>query len=120
MTEERKPRSRLSRVMLILSVVVVSLVLLVVGGMFILVADSGIEAVVEGWYQVRPGFLAIKWATAILIIVRWRQIAHWLGDRLELADEEILRLEGLRWRVFGVLAVLELFIGQNLLGHILA
>ncbi|MDN3519021.1 histidine kinase [Aquisalimonas lutea] len=62
-------------------------------------------------------YLALwRWAAIALVAAAWPSIARWLARGR--ADDESERLVRFRWRITEWLIVLEIVLGQNLLGRL--
>ncbi|WP_018871523.1 MULTISPECIES: hypothetical protein [unclassified Thioalkalivibrio] len=64
-----------------------------------------IEWMLAGW----------RWVLIAVVVFGWRYWVSWLGGHLP--HEAQRRLVDARWRVAGWLVILEILLGQNLLGH---
>ena len=62
---------------------------------------------------------AIKWAGMIVLIWQWDSVIRWVARRQRMSAAYRAYLLQLRWRVAGALVILEILIGQNLLGRLL-
>ncbi len=112
----QQPKRR--RGLLLLIVFTSGLFACVAGVVLLLINAYGIERVTAEWAQIRPYVVAAKWSAMLLAVIRWPSLARWLGQRFGMAPEEVRRLEGMRWRLAAALIVLELFLGQNLIGRL--
>jgi len=76
---------------------------------------SSLTAVSERVDRLRPQLGGLRLALIGALVVVW----PWLSSLTSRADDEVTRARwmALRWRVVGWLLVIELVIGQNLLGR---
>ena len=114
--ENKRPR----RTVVLITVFVASLFAFVTGFVLLLINTYGLESVSAEWAAIRPYVLVAKWSAMILLIVRWRSVVAWAGQRFQLDPETVARLEAMRWRAATALAVIEVFIGQNLFWRLAA
>lgn len=56
-----------------------------------------------------------RWLLIVIVVGGWRYWVHWLGGHLPPESKE--RLVDARWRIAGWLVILEILLGQNLLGR---
>ena len=118
MTEQEDgfdPR-RARRRLLLLSVTAFAAVALV---MLALIQIYGYEAVRDGWDDMAPVVIAIKWGGMAVLIWQWDDIIAWVAKRQRMSNGYRDYLLGIRWRVAIALVVLEVLFGQNLLAHLL-
>ena len=85
--------------------------------MTVLIQLFGFEAVQEGWAAIQPAVRAIKWAGMIVLIWQWDPFIRWVAQRQCMSAAYRAYLLQLRWRVAGALVILEILIGQHLLGR---
>ena len=87
--------------------------------MLVLIERYGFESVRRGWDQIQPAVRAVKWAGLIVLIWQWDTFIRWVARRQRMSTAYRDYLLRLRWRVAGVLVILEILFGQNLLAHLL-
>ncbi len=76
-----------------------------------------IQVRIEGMKSI---FAGIRWLLIVLITATWPSIINSL-HRLNWIDQaQKIVMRGQRWRVMAWLVVIELMLGQNLLGQVLA
>lgn len=76
-----------------------------------------IQVRIEG---MKPIFAGIRWFLIILITVTWPTIINNLHRLKRIDEAQRVAMRGQRWRVMAWLVVIELMLGQNLLGQVLA
>lgn len=93
---------------------------LTAGVLLAFIAAFGIDKVERTWSHITPYAQALKWSLMILLVLRWNSLAECLRGRFSFTTEEVAALKQVRWRAAIALLLMELFIGQNLLGRLLA
>lgn len=61
-------------------------------------------------------FLAIRATLFVSLVALWPKLIEWGSVHYKLSDIQAERMHALRWRVALWILLLELFIGQNILG----
>ena len=118
MTQQERPFDprRARRRLLLLSVALFAVVAVV---MLTLIQLYGYEAVRDGWGDMAPVVIAIKWGGMAVLIWQWDDIIAWVAERQRMSTSYRDYLLGMRWRVAIALVILEVLFGQNLLAHLL-
>ena len=81
------------------------------------VALSSVSAVESELDRLRPLLTAARWAAIGFVALLWPLVIGRLHRGGRLNEHQHAMLLGLRWRVVAWLAVIELVLGQNLIGR---
>lgn len=81
------------------------------------VALSSLAAVAQRVTELKPLLGAVRLGLIALLAMLWPWVSDWLCKKRH-SQLSIAESNHLRWRVVGWLLVVELLIGQNLLGHL--
>ena len=107
---------RARRHLLLLSITLFAAVALVI---LMLIQLYGYQAVRDGWDDMAPVVIAIKWGGMAVLVWRWHDIITWAARRQRMSADYRVYLLGMRWRVAIAIVILEVLFGQNLLAHLL-
>jgi hypothetical protein len=70
--------------------------------------------------MMQPIFTVIRFLVIVLVALSWPAITRALHRSGRVDEAKAARLLSLRWRIVAWLVVIELMLGQNLLGRLLA
>jgi len=101
-------------------VITLVLAVIVAIGMGVWQHRVGFTATGDAIANAKPYFLLFRLVAAAVLIGGWTYWMHYLARTKDWSDAHLQHAIGLRWRVLGWLAVLELLVGQNLLRHVVA
>ena len=85
-----------------------------------LVDTSSVGAVLARVDGLKPVFTGIRLFLIALVAVSWPFLVNRLHHQGRLDEAKTAALNALRWRIVTWLVVIELVLGQNLLGQVLA
>jgi len=76
---------------------------------------------VQAWLDaVKPLLTGIRWFLMAAVAITWPHLVNRLGRRRNLDERRAAALLAMRWRIVTWLVVIELVLGQNLPGQMLA
>lgn len=76
---------------------------------------------VQAWLEtVKPVLTGIRWFLMATVAITWPRLVNRLGRWRKLDERRATALVALRWRIVTWLVVMELVLGQNLPGQVLA
>ena len=76
---------------------------------------------VQAWLEaVKPLFTGIRWFLMATVAITWPRLVNRLCRWRKLDERRATALVALRWRIVTWLVVIELVLGQNLPGQVLA
>jgi len=84
------------------------------------VQTSSVVAIQDRVDVMKPVLTAIRFVLIGLVALGWQAIARGLQRWKRIDEQGMARLLSLRWRIVSWLLVIELMLGQNLLGKFLA